>query len=264
MKRLLFKTLAVSILIALLAFGYFSLPNVSPLNRNNPRTTALMELRDEEYRRSGRKPVRQHLWVSHDAISDHLKKAIVISEDASFFSHKGVDLQELKEAIREDWEKRSFKRGASTITMQLARNLYLDLSKNPIRKLREIVIAWQLEQALPKRRIFELYLNIVEWGPGIYGAGAASQHYFSRPASDLDKVEAATLAALLPNPRNPRDRDLLFRRNLILTRMAQIGYMDEEELKQAKNNPLFPKGGEVVTLPETPQPVLDAPGESYP
>lgn len=242
MKGLLVKSFLVSLIVGLAAYEYWHFPDVSSLKKKNPRTTALMELRDEEYRQNGQKPVRRQVLVPYDGISEHLKKAIIISEDASFFSHKGVDLFELKEALREDWERGIFKRGGSTITMQLAKNLYLNPSKNPLRKLREIVIALQLEQALSKRRIFELYLNVAEWGKGIYGAEAASQHYFSKPASGLNPLEAATLAALLPSPRNPGEKTLLYRRNLILTRMVKIGYISQEEFDQSKSKPLFQKG----------------------
>ena len=235
MKGLLFKSFFVSLIAGVAAYAYFSLPDVTQLKRKNPDATALMELRDEEYREKGLKPPRRQVWVSYDAVSEHLKKAIILSEDASFFSHKGVDFFELKEAVKEDWEKGKFKRGASTITMQLARNLYLNPSKNPLRKLKEIVIAWELERSLSKKRIFELYLNVVELGVGIYGAEAAARHYFSKPSSELDPGEAATLAALLPSPRNPRERGLLKRRDLILTRMSQVGYISEDELKRAKN-----------------------------
>ena len=244
MKRLVITSLLVSLAVGLASYEYSALPDVTLLKKNNPRTTALMELRDREYRAKAAGPARRQSWVSYDSVSEHLKKAILISEDAAFFSHKGVDLFELKEAIREDWEKGKLKRGGSTITMQLARNLYLSPSKNPLRKIREIVIARQLERALSKRRIFELYLNVVEWGSGIYGAEAASRHYFSRSARDLDPEEAATLAALLPSPRNPREKGLLYRRNLILTRMFQVGYISEEEFNRAKGAILFPKGGE--------------------
>ena len=264
MKAVFLKSLFVSLIVGLVAYEYLHLPDVSLLKRHNPRTTALMELRDEEYREKGLKPLRQQVWVSYDAVSEHLKKAIIISEDAAFFTHKGVDIAELKEAIKEDWEKGKFKRGGSTITMQLARNLYLDPSKNPLRKLKEIVIAWQLEQALSKRRIFEIYLNVIEWGQGIYGAEAAARHYFSKPASDLDPEEAATLAGLLPSPRNPREKGLLQRRDLILTRMAQIGYIGEEQFRRAKSVPLFHK--EEKDSGQTPQPdnPLSAPEASMP
>ena len=198
-----------------------------------------MELRDQEYRQKGGKSSRQQIWVAYDAISEHLKKAVLISEDASFFSHTGVDVKELQEALKKDWETGSFARGGSTITMQLAKNLYLNPSKNPLRKSKEVIIAWQLEQALSKRRIFEIYLNVVEWGPNVYGAEAAARHYFAKPAANLDILEAATLAALLPSPRNTREKSLTYRRNLILSRMAEIGYVSAEEFSRAKQAPIL-------------------------
>ncbi len=246
MKGILVKSFFVSLIVGLAVFGYSSLPDVASLKKKNPRTTALMELRDEEYRQKGQKPLHQQIWVSYDAVSEHLKKAIIISEDAAFFSHKGVDLFELKEAVKKDWEKGKFQRGGSTITMQLAKNLYLNPSKNPLRKLQEIIITWQLEQALSKKRIFELYLNVVEWGNGIYGAEAAAWYHLSKPASVLDPAEAATLAALLPNPRNPGEKSLLHRRNLILTRMAKIGYISAAELERESRKPLLYKEDEMA------------------
>jgi monofunctional glycosyltransferase len=177
-----------------------------------------------------------------------LKKAVLISEDASFFSHTGVDVRELQESLKKDWETGSFARGGSTITMQLAKNLYLNPSKNPLRKAKEIVIAWQLEHALSKRRIFEIYLNVVEWGPNVYGAEAAARHYFAKPAVKLDILEAATLAALLPSPRNAREKHLTYRRNLILSRMAGVGYVSAEEFNRAKEAPIIKQIAEAPLL----------------
>jgi monofunctional biosynthetic peptidoglycan transglycosylase len=125
--------------------------------------------------------------------------------------------------------------------MQLAKNLYLNPSKNPLRKAREIIIAWQLEHALSKRRILEIYLNVVEWGANIYGAEAAARHYFAKAAANLDVQEAATLAALLPSPRRGDEKSLLRRRNLILSRLAQVGYVSTEEFNRAKQIPIVKK-----------------------
>ena len=174
---------------------------------------------------------------AYGAMSEHIKKAILVSEDAAFFSHKGVDMNELKAALKKDLETLSFSRGGSTITMQLAKNLYLNPSKNPLRKLKEIVIAHQLENALSKRRIFEIYLNVVEWGRNIYGVEAAAQHYFGKSAAAVDLVEAATLAALLPSPRNSKERSLFARRNLILNRLASVGYLSQSENQNAQQVP---------------------------
>ena len=241
MKRVIFKSLLVTLTVGLLVYFYYSLPDVALLKKQNPRSSALMELRDEEYREKGVRGGRQQVWVSYGGISDHLKRAILLSEDAAFFSHKGVDVEELKEAIKKDWESLSFKRGGSTITMQLAKNLYLNPSKNPLRKVKEIFIAWQLEQALSKRRIFEIYLNIVELGRNVYGVEAAARHYFGKTAAALDPLEAATLAALLPSPRSSREKNILHRRNLILARLSSVGYISRDEYDQLKQVPLFKK-----------------------
>jgi monofunctional glycosyltransferase len=224
MKRILLKSLFLTAVVASIAYFYESLPDVKVLKTKNPKTTALIELRDHEYG----------------------QKAVLISEDASFFSHTGVDAKELQEALKKDWETGSFARGGSTITMQLAKNLYLNPSKNPLRKAKEIVIAWRLEQVLSKRRIFEIYLNVVEWGPNVYGAEAAARHYFAKPVANLDIVEAATLAALLPSPRATRERNLTYRRNLILSRMAAVGYVSAEDFNNAKQAPTFKK---IVDVP---------------
>ena len=241
MRKVFFSSLTLTALVGGLFYFYQSLPDVSALKQKNPKSSALMELRAEEYRHKGVRVPRQQIWVSYGAISEHLKKAILLSEDAAFFSHKGVDMNELREALKKDWETGSFKRGGSTITMQLAKNLYLNPSKNPLRKIKEIVIAWQLEQTLSKRRIFEIYLNVVEWGRNIYGAEAAARHYFGKSAANVDILESATLAALLPSPRDSRQKGVLYRRNVILGRLASVGYLSQAEYNRAKQVGLFQK-----------------------
>ena len=241
MKKLFISSVALTLLVALAYSFYFSLPDIAPLKRRNPQTTALMELRKEEYKKRAEQPARRQVWIPYSAVSEHLKKAILISEDAAFFSHKGIDVDELHAALKRDWETLSFSRGGSTITMQLARNLYLSPSKNPLRKLKEIVIARQLEQTLSKQRIFELYLNVIEWGKNVYGAEAAARTYFAKSAADLDPLEAATLAAMLPSPRGAKKRSLLKRRNRILSRLATVGYLKDEEYRRLQQIPLFQK-----------------------
>jgi len=252
MKKVFFSTLILTVLAGGLFYSYQSLPDVSVLKQRNPKISALMAQRAEEYRQKGIRVARQHIWVPYGSISEHLKKAVLLAEDAAFFSHNGVDMNELKEALKRDWETGSFKRGGSTITMQLAKNLYLNPSKNPLRKVKEIIIARQLEQALPKRRIFEIYLNVVEWGRNIYGAEAAARHYFGKSAAGLDILEAATLAALLPSPRDSRQRGVLYRRNVILGRLASVGYLTQAEYSRAKQVGLFQKvQAEEPFLPQT-------------
>ena len=241
MRKVFFSSLLASIVVGPIVYFYFTLPDVSVLKQSNPKSSALMELRAEEYRQKNVRVTRQQIWVSYATISEHLKKAILLSEDAAFFSHKGVDMNELREALKKDLETGSFKRGGSTITMQLAKNLYLNPSKNPLRKVKEIIIARQLEDALPKRRIFEIYLNVVEWGRNIYGAEAAARHYFGKSAANLDILESATLAALLPSPRDSRQKGVLYRRNVILGRLASVGYLSQAEYTRAKQVGLFQK-----------------------
>ncbi len=194
-----------------------------PLARENPETTAFIELRAAEARAAGRRPVRRQQWVPYARISPHLRRAVVVAEDGAFWEHDGVDVHELRKAIEESVERRRPPRGASTITQQLAKNLYLSPSRSPIRKLKELLIARRLEAELPKRRILELYLNSIEWGEGIYGAEAASRTYFGKPASALSAEEAALLAGALINPRvhspaKPTAR-LKRRQQIILSRM---------------------------------------------
>jgi monofunctional biosynthetic peptidoglycan transglycosylase len=239
MKRILVSSALATVVVAIAYYFYATLPDVSLLKQRNPKSTALMELRDKEYRIKGMRGARRQVWVSYGAVSEHLKKAILISEDAAFFSHQGIDIHEIKAALRKDWETLSFSRGGSTITMQLARNLYLSPSKNPLRKFKEILIARRLERSLSKQRIFELYLNVVELGRNVYGVEAAARFYFGKSAANLDPLEAATLAALLPSPRSSKKRDIANRRDLILTRLASIGYLDQEESRRARQTPLF-------------------------
>jgi monofunctional biosynthetic peptidoglycan transglycosylase len=248
MKRIFLRSVLLALVAGLAFYLYFSLPDVSELKRKNPATTALMELRDREYRSKNIRAARQQTWAPYGAISEHLKKAVLVSEDAAFFSHPGIDVHELKAALKKDWETWSFSRGGSTITMQLAKNLYLSPSKNPLRKAKEIIIAWQLERHLSKRRIFEIYLNVVEFGRNLYGAEAAARFYFGKSAAALDPLESATLAALLPSPRSSGERSLLKRRNLILGRLAKVGYLTADEYQRGRQSPLFQKVEEAEPL----------------
>jgi monofunctional biosynthetic peptidoglycan transglycosylase len=224
-KRLLRWTLAAAAVgFAGAAYVYLSLPDVRPLRKENPRTTAFMELRAREADKAGKKPRKVQQWVGYERISPSLKRAVIVAEDAAFFSHEGVDLDELEKSFEDSWKKGTRMRGGSTITQQLAKNLYLSPSRNPLRKVKEAVTAWRLESALGKERILELYLNVVEFGPEVWGVEAASQAYFRRPARRLRDDQAALLAATLPSPlrANPglRASRLRWRQQLILRRMA--------------------------------------------
>lgn len=199
--------------------SFFSLPDVRWLKTQNPKSTAFMKF----YK--GPHPLQYH-WVPYTRISPSLKQAVVIAEDGNFFQHGGADWQAIWEAMKRNWEEREWKWGGSTITQQLAKNLYLSPSKNPFRKLKEIIIAWELEQALSKQRILEIYLNVVEWGPGIYGAEAASQYYFGIPASLLSPAQSAKLAAILPNPKQySRNLNGPYIERRIVVILKRMGYL---------------------------------------
>jgi monofunctional biosynthetic peptidoglycan transglycosylase len=213
-------------LFATAAYVWFLTPDVRPLRRENPKTTAFMAMRLDEAR-ANRGPLRaRQQWVSLDRISPHLRQAVLIGEDAAFYQHAGVDWDELHDAILDTVERGEPLRGASTITQQLAKNLYLSPARNPYRKLEELFITRRLEAVLSKRRILELYLNVVEWGDGIWGAEAAAQTYFNEPAADLSVEEGALLAASLMNPRryNPAhpNATLLGRQTFLLKRIAAV------------------------------------------
>ena len=209
-----------------LAYVYLTLPDVRPLATANPATTAFIELRADEAHTLGKPAHREQRWVSYERISSHLKRAVLVAEDSAFWDHDGVDLEQLKESMEANFEKGRLARGGSTITQQLAKNLYLSPSRNPIRKLRELIIARRLEASLSKRRILEIYLNVVEWGNGIYGAEAAARAYFQKSAAALGPAESALLAGALVNarllvPTRPNAR-LLRRQRIILARMGSV------------------------------------------
>jgi monofunctional biosynthetic peptidoglycan transglycosylase len=217
---------AAAVAFGYVAFEYLTLPDVRQLRTKNPDTTAFMEIRVREAARAGKKPRRVQRWVAYERISPAVKRAVLVAEDAAFFQHDGVDFEELEKSIQTNLEKGQFSRGGSTITQQLAKNLYLSPSKNPLRKFREFLIARRLEAELSKRRIFEIYLNVIEWGDGIYGVEAASRQYFDKPAAVLGPSEAALLAGAIINPRvhSPAKptRRLLARQRLILQRMGEV------------------------------------------
>ena len=226
-KRLLTWTLAVVAAgFAAAGYVYLALPDVRPLRATNPGTTAFMDLRAREAERAGRKPRKVQRWVPYERISPSLKRAVLVAEDASFFSHEGIDFDEMQKSFEADWKKGKLSRGGSTITQQLAKNLYLSPSKNPVRKVEEFLIARRLEAELSKRRILELYLNVIEWGDGIYGAEAAARTYFQTSAATLGPDESALLAASIINPRrfSPAhpSKFLLQRQQLIRQRMGDV------------------------------------------
>lgn len=190
----LFKLAALG-LLGYLLFAYFVgglTPNIKTLRTQNPERTAFM---GDKSRRV------QQYWIPLSEVSLNLQRAVIVAEDGRFYQHMGIDLYELKESIKTNLVNRSFSRGFSTITMQLARNLYLSPKKQMLRKIKEILIALWIERKLTKDRILEIYLNVIEWGRGIYGIEAAAHHYFSKSADSLSQYEAGFLAAIIPSPQ---------------------------------------------------------------
>ena len=257
------------------AFLYLALPDVRSLRTENPRTTAFIELRAREARGRGEAPRRVQHWVPYARISSHLIRAVLVAEDSAFWKHDGVDLEQLRESFEVNLERMEFARGGSTITQQLAKNLYLSPSKNPIRKGRELLIARRLEAELSKQRILEVYLNVIEWGDGIYGAEAAARSYFHKSAAELSPSDSALLAAAISSPRqlNPGQptKRLRVRQEMVMRRMGKVTpppvvavpvgpvatpLVPVEELPGAAGAPLVPPGG------AGPPPVL--PGQTLP
>lgn len=233
--KMLFLILAGAVLVWL-AYELITFPSISRLRTENPTTTSMIEYRISEAKSEGKEPRKYMIWVPMEQISPNLQRAVLAGEDARFFEHDGFDWKAIEAAwdeavkagekeAREECEEEakaagtskkdckpsdddwippmpSFKRGASTVSQQLAKNLFLSEDRNFLRKGREAVYTYFLERQLSKKRILEIYLNVIEWGDGIYGAEAASRNYFNKSASGLTRDEAAYLAAMIPSPLN--------------------------------------------------------------
>jgi monofunctional glycosyltransferase len=239
-KKLIFYPLlaVMAILVADIAIC-FVYPDVSSLKREHFRKTSFMEYRQNQWADTGENKKIVYAWVPLKKVSPYLIKAVIIAEDDKFWRHDGFDFVAMERALQKDLKKRKFKAGGSTITQQLAKNLYLSPSKNPVRKIKEAIFTWRLEKALSKRRIIELYVNAAEWGDGIFGIQAASRHYYGKNASSLNAEEAAKLASVLPNPirydPTGRMRYVLNRSKMIYRIMVQRGIVipDYEEVMHA-------------------------------
>ena len=233
------------IALGVMAFEVATLPGVSALRDQNPATTSMIETRNREARDNGVTPRRVQIWMPLEKISPQLQRAVLAGEDTNFATHHGFDYEAIQRAYdqaqkeaekeaRQEGENDSwmpnmpdFRRGASTISQQLAKNLYLSSQRSFMRKGEEAIITYFMERNLSKRRILELYLNVIEWGDGVYGAEAASQYYFHKPAANLSAREAAFLSAMIPNPRtvfNPQvnPKRVARRQRIILRGMPNV------------------------------------------
>jgi len=235
----------LGVLIGTILYESIMFVRVYRLRSNNPSSTSLMDIRASEAKEKGQPVKQEQTWVPLDKISTNLQRAVLAGEDTNFVTHRGFDYEAIqkaweqgqREAAREakeqgeddDWLPNlpDFKRGASTISQQLAKNLYLSSQRSWLRKGQEAVLTVMLERSLTKRRILEIYLNVIEWGDGVYGAEAASRRYFRKPASALSANEAAFLSAMIPNPRtvfNPQinPRRVARRQRIIMRGMPYV------------------------------------------
>ncbi len=207
--------------------------DVAALARHVPKRTALMEQRAHEATAKGKRAGVDQRWVSAERVSPLLRRAVLIAEDDAFFAHGGLDWEEIRASAQRNLEKHRVVRGGSTITQQLARNLFLGDGRTPARKLTEAFLALRLERTLTKRRIFELYLNEIEWGNGVYGIEAAARRHFGVSASQLDARQAVLLAAVIINPRRfsptAPPRRIERRARMIAQRMRRRGFLDEAQ-----------------------------------
>jgi monofunctional biosynthetic peptidoglycan transglycosylase len=237
-RALLAFAAVAAALVAWLVFLWVRLPDPAPFARKNPRSTALIEQRRAEAGEARRRFAPRQSWVALDRISPRLVQAVILSEDAKFFGHEGFDWGAIQDAAEAGWEKGHFTRGASTITQQLAKNLWLGTERTFSRKAKEALLAVKLERTLPKKRILALYLNVVEWRDGVFGAEAASRAWFGKPARDLSTAEAALLASMLPAPRKaalaPAPRWLARRARRCVDRLYQARKIDLAEHARAR------------------------------
>ena len=222
LRSVLCWLIALPFLVVLVLQFYFFM-QIGWWTRFDPESTSFMRHQLSVMREKNPKAQLKHQWVPYNRISNHLKRAIIASEDANFSGHEGVDWQALQKAYEKNQKKGRVVAGGSTITQQLAKNLFLSGERSYLRKGQEVVITYMLEFWMDKERIFEIYLNSVEWGVGVFGAEAAARHYYGVSAAGLSPYQAARLAVMLPNPRyydvNRGSGYLARRTDLILRRM---------------------------------------------
>ncbi len=233
-KKIFLIIISVTMAIIVIDISYYIFfPDISILKKGNPKKSSFMSYRENEWQQQGKHIKIKQIWKPLSQISPFLIKAVLIAEDDKFWMHEGFDFEAIQKAIEKDIKERKFKFGGSTISQQLAKNLYLTPSKNPIRKIKEAILTWRIENNLSKKRILEIYLNIAEWGEGIFGIEAASRHYYNKPALEISAEEAARLASVLPNPRKysptGTSRYVENRSKLIYNIMIKRGLVIEEE-----------------------------------
>ncbi len=230
--KYIISILAGLVLMSILWF-YFNLPDVAYLVKVNPKTTAFMELRKAQAEVKNKQYRLKQTWVNFETIPALLKKAIRITEDSSFYAHKGVDWFELQASIKKNMKAGRFVRGGSTISQQLAKNIYLSTDKSLFRKFKELFITYRLEKALSKDRIFHIYLNVIEFGPGVFGVQAASRYHFNKDVDNLNLAEIVRLTAVIPRPlsisASAESSRLKWKSRWILNKLKIYKYITEEK-----------------------------------
>lgn len=235
-KILLLAAILIGAFLVIDVGRYLFFPNVSELRKSCPEKTAFMKYREKLWKKKGINKKITNIWVPLSRVSPYAMKAVIIAEDDKFWSHEGFDFEAMQKALEKDIAKKKFKAGGSTISQQLAKNLYLSPSKNPIRKIKEAILTWRMERNLSKRRIMELYLNVAEWGDGVFGIEAAARKYYGKSAAALGPREAAVLASILPNPiryqphggskyvayRSDRIYQIMVRRGIVIEEYEEV------------------------------------------
>ncbi|MCB5190656.1 monofunctional biosynthetic peptidoglycan transglycosylase [Methylobacillus arboreus] len=199
-KRLIWRGLLLA-LVLVVFYQLWIFMHILWWVEHNPASSAFMRTSLITLREENPKAALKHEWVEYSRISRNLKRAVIASEDAKFVGHEGFDWDGIQKAYEKNWQKGKIVAGGSTISQQLAKNLFLSTKRTPWRKLQEAAITWMLERMMSKRRILEIYLNVIEWGSGVFGAEAAARHYYKTSAANLSSAQAAKLAAMIPNPR---------------------------------------------------------------
>lgn len=214
------------IVLLLILYQFWLLAHVAWWVKHNPSSSAFMEQRLEIMQEKNPDAELRHRWVPYDQISNHLKRAVIAAEDAKFVDHEGFDWQGIQRAMVKNAKQGKIVAGGSTISQQLAKNLFLSGRRTPWRKGEEALITLMLERLMTKRRILEIYLNVIEWGNGVFGAEAASRHYFKLSAAQLGPAQASKLAAMVPNPRyydkNRNARGLLRKTRIIQRQLGRV------------------------------------------
>jgi monofunctional biosynthetic peptidoglycan transglycosylase len=294
--RKIIKTAAYLILAAFLLLVAdiavcFVYPDVANLKKENPQKTSFMKYREKQWAEKNLDKRISQKWVSFNRISPYIVKAVIIAEDDKFWRHEGFDFIAMQKAIEKDIKKKKFKVGGSTISQQLAKNLFLTPDKNPVRKIKEAIYTWRLERNLSKKRIMELYLNVAEWGDALFGIEAAARKYYGKSALSLEPEEAARLATVLPNPirfspvgnsKYVRSRSafiyrIMVRRGIVIEEYVEVmnesQVESEKEINQESEPAGYPAdtsgpdvsdtvGKEAVPVPEKEPPVIHEDGVS--